>query len=344
MAVTQYKTLNATSDVSNTRTLLHESIPLTGTIISGTYNEDNIKNYTHGQFQSVYDYPYLSSSANHIFDISLGFDESSDLSGSTGAEQESKKINMYNQMSQVLLGFTGSTNEVRKFELDLTLDNSGVMTESYFVNFSRLITKDQIKKGTFSITLGTGSHTNPFEVTKTLTDASASSTGGTLNTLGGDYGLLFTADDNIARGVVFYEAGVVALSTSSFDGFLGYESGSTIGNRDVQSTFVSSSISGACDALRRRVQNITFNNTTEINSTIYYCRVPSNDFNHSSNPSYLSASTIRVKDVASDPPIAYITTIGLYADDGELMAVAKLSEPLRKDPTNELTLRVRLDY
>ena len=53
---------------------------------------------------------------------------------------------------------------------------------------------------------------------------------------------------------------------------------------------------------------------------------------------------LRVKDVASDPPISYITTVGLYASDGELMAVAKLSEPLRKDPTNELTLRVRLDY
>jgi hypothetical protein len=342
MAVTQYKTLNATSDISNTRTLLHESIPLTGTIVSGTYSDNNIKNYTHGQFQSVYDYPYLSSSANHIFDISMGYDEGSSLSGSS-ATQNAKKINMYNQMSQVLLGFTGSTNAVRKFELDLTLDNSGVMNECYFLNFSRLITKDQIKKGTFSITLGTGSYASPFSLTKTLTDASASSTGGTLNTLGGDYGVLFSTD-NVARGLVFYESGVAVLSTSSFDGRPDFLSSSASGNEDVAEVFVSSSISGACDALRHRVQNISFNNTTEINSSIYFCRIPSNDFNHSSNPTYLSASTIRVKDVASDPPISYITTVGLYASDGELLAVAKLSEPLRKDPTNELTLRVRLDY
>jgi hypothetical protein len=342
MAVTQYKTLNATSDISNTRTLLHESIPLTGTIISGTYSDNNIKNYTHGQFQSVYDYPFLSSSANHIFDISMGYDEGSSLSGSS-ATQNAKKINMYNQMSQVLLGFTGSTNAVRKFELDLTLDNSGVMNECYFLNFSRLITKDQIKKGTFSITLGTSSYAAPFGLTKTLTDASASSTGGTLNTLGGDYGLLFSTD-NVARGLVFYESGVVVLSTSSFSGRPDFLSSSASGNEDVADVFVSSSISGGCDVLRRRVQNISFNNTTEINSSIYFCRVPSNDFNHSSNPTYLNASTIRVKDVASDPPISYITTVGLYASDGELMAVAKLSEPLRKDPTNELTLRVRLDY
>ena len=341
MAVTNYKTLDATSDISNTRTLLHESIPLTGTIISGTYSDNNIKNYTHGQFQSVFDYPFLSSSANHIFDISMGYDEGSALSAST-ATQNAKKINMYNQMSQVLLGFTGSTNAVRKFELDLTLDNSGVMNECYFLNFSRLITKDQIKKGTFSITLGTSSYAAPFGLTKTLTDASASSTGGTLNTLGGDYGLLFSTD-NVARGLVFYESGVVVLSTSSFNSVTDFHSASA-GASSIADRFVSSSISGACDSLRHRVQNISFNNTTEINSSIYFCRVPSNDFNHSSNPTYLNASTIRVKDVASDPPISYITTVGLYASDGELMAVAKLSEPLRKDPTNEITLRVRLDY
>ena len=56
-------------DVVSTRSLLHEAIPITGSIVSGTYGApsvaDNIKNYSHGMFQSVYDYPYLSSSANH---------------------------------------------------------------------------------------------------------------------------------------------------------------------------------------------------------------------------------------------------------------------------------------
>jgi hypothetical protein len=65
-----FKPLNE-NDVVNTRTLLHEAIPLTGSIISGSY-EDNIKTYSHGMFQSVYDYSYLSSSANHIFDITFG--------------------------------------------------------------------------------------------------------------------------------------------------------------------------------------------------------------------------------------------------------------------------------
>ena len=68
MAVKNFEVIKS-DDVTTTRTLLHEAIPLTGTILSGTYEDENIKNFTHGMFQSVYDYPYLSSSANHIFDI-----------------------------------------------------------------------------------------------------------------------------------------------------------------------------------------------------------------------------------------------------------------------------------
>ena len=140
MPVQNYETLNIgmNGDVTTTRTMLHEAIPLTGTIISGTYgtfhSERNIKNYAHGMFQSVYDYPYLSSSANHIFDITLGYDNRSVLSASAnvGGVQQAKKINIYNQYAQVLLGYTGSTNEVEIFESDLNLgDNNNYMTVSY---------------------------------------------------------------------------------------------------------------------------------------------------------------------------------------------------------------------
>ena len=105
-----------------------------------------------------------------------------------------------------------------------------------------------------------------------------------------------------------------------------------------------SEISASADAIRHRIYNIEFNNTTELNSTVYFCRAHHNEFNYSTNPTYLDNSKIRVKNQASDSPVAYVTGIGLYSSDNELLASAKLSEPLRKDPTNELTLRVRLDY
>ena len=54
---TTYKTF-LNNDITSTKTLLHESIPLTGALVSGTYGTypsgSNIKNYAHGMFQSVY--------------------------------------------------------------------------------------------------------------------------------------------------------------------------------------------------------------------------------------------------------------------------------------------------
>ena len=81
------------NDVVSTKTLIHEAIPITGSIVSGTYADENIKTFAHGQFQSVYDYPYLSSSANHIFDISMGFSANSAMSASSN-KQNGKKINI----------------------------------------------------------------------------------------------------------------------------------------------------------------------------------------------------------------------------------------------------------
>ena len=112
MPVRSFEPLSPATDITTTRTFLHEVLPMTGSILSGTYNDENIKNYVHGMFQSVYDYPYLSSSANHIFDLTVGFDETSALSASA-ATQNTKKINLYNEFAQVLLGYTGSKNQVR---------------------------------------------------------------------------------------------------------------------------------------------------------------------------------------------------------------------------------------
>ena len=343
----EYKPFNPSQDVTTTKTLLHEVIPITGSILSGTYgtfpNEGNIKNYSHGMFQSVYDYPYLSSSANHIIDLTVGYDEESVLSGS--GTQNAKKINLYNQYAQVLLGYTGSeADSVRKFEDDLNLDQTGSMKEVLFLSLSRLITKDQIKKGSFQLSIGTGSsYSDPFAGgTRTLYDANASDTGGTSPVQGGDYASLFTNSSGTGDSVgnIFYQAGIVVLTASVF----GASSEMDSSARTIDDLLTGSAISASCDAIRHRINNLTFNNTTEINSKIYFCRAPFNRFNYSANPTYTSGSKIVTKNVAADTPIAYITTIGLYSSSGELLATAKLSEPLRKDPTNELTLRVRLDY
>tara|TARA_Y100000287_G_scaffold175933_1_gene166133 strand:+ start:62223 stop:63278 length:1056 start_codon:yes stop_codon:yes gene_type:complete len=351
MANTFFKPF-AETDRTSSRTLLHEVIPITGSIVSGTYSgNNNIKTFSHGMFKSVYDYPHQSSSANHIFDVSFGYHMSSSYSGSS-SNQNAKKLNMYNQMAQVLVGYDTNGN-IRMFDKDGNFTNTTTdkLKSAFFMNFSRLLVKDEIKKGSFSMTLGTSSaYGNASHVaTVTLTDSGAESSY-LINSPAGEYGLLYTSSTPGAGdgsygdpfGLIYYQAGVIVL-TSSCMGATGTTKLFT--SRNLANIATGSNIDIASDALLHRITNIQFNNTTELNSTIYFCRANHNEFNYSSNPTYLKSSKIVVKgNNELTPPRSYVTTVGLYSADNELLAVAKLSEPLRKDPTNELTLRVRLDY
>jgi len=146
-------------DRATTKTILHESIPITGSILSGTYSvttdqlghsDENIKVYGHGMFQSVYDYPYLSSSANHLFDITAGFKSGSgDMSfnSSTGIlSQSAEKENIYSQMASMLVGYD-ATGSILPFRYSGSYNESETIIEApMFINFSRLLVKDEINK------------------------------------------------------------------------------------------------------------------------------------------------------------------------------------------------------
>lgn len=341
---TTFKTL-LNDDVVSTRTLLHEAIPITGSILSGTYGDQNIKNFSHGRFQSVYDYPFLSSSANHIMDITVGYSPTSAMSSSVSVDN-SKKIQIYNQLGQMLVG-NDINGRILEFDQDGDILAGGnKIKEAFFISYARLLTKDEIKKGSLNILVGDSIHLTPFTTSKSVSDYGAANEF-RVNSPSGEYGLLYTSSVNIttaaAVGIVYYQAGIVVLTASLFAGTAG-QFAYNANLQSVNQALTGSSIQVLADTLRRRINDIDFNNTVELNSTIYFCRANHNEFNYSANPTYLSGSKMVVKNSTIDSPISYITTVGLYSADSELLGVAKLSEPLKKDPTNELILRVRLDY
>jgi hypothetical protein len=350
---TTFKTLT-TNDVVNTRTLLHEAIPLTGTIASGTYADLNIKKFSHGMFESVFDYPFLSSSANHIFDLTFGYSADSNYSSSV-SNQNSKKLNIYNQMAQVLVGYD-ATGSIQRFDQDGDIAAGGEkMDEAFFVNFSRLLTKDEIKKDSFRFTLVTGGAPSAFVAGTTMTIGDYGAINSyKVNSPAGEYGILYTSSaaptSDSGVGLIYYQAGIVVLSSSILQGTLpGGLAGRTaigpgVASGTLESLATGSSIDVLADSFRNRIMDISFNNTVELNSSVYFCRAGHSEFNYSNNPTYLSSSQIVVKNSSTDNPVSYVTTVGLYSADNELLAVAKLSEPLQKDPSTELTLRVRLDY
>jgi hypothetical protein len=347
-----YKDINTENDIVSTQVPLHEQIPLTGTIASGTYSDNNIKNYSHGMFQSVYDYPYLSSSANHIYDLTFGYSNDSALSGSSN-EQNTKKINLYNQMAQVLMGYD-TTGSIRRFDEDGNITDGGTkLDECVFINFARLLTKDEVKKGSFTMKIGTGSYADPFAGVITIQDTNAD-TAYKVNSPAGEYSILSCSAGSAlgttpACGLLFYQAGVAVLSgsifTSSSIGIVDTNVQMNSDGETFSAVLTGSAISGNCDNFRHRIQDISFQNTTELNSTIHFCRLGSGDFNYSANPTYLTESKIRVKgENPFNEPVSYFTTVGLYSADNELLAVAKLSEPMKKTPSQEMTIKVRLDY
>ena len=145
--------------------------------------------------------------------------------------------------------------------------------------------------------------------------------------------------------MIFYQAGIVVLTGSIFGSQLNVPVDTIDGTHaGIDASLTGSTIESLSDAFRHRIYNVQFNNTTELNSTVYFCRVNHNEFNYSSNPTYISGSRIQVKTQATDEPVSYITTVGLYNDNNELLATAKLSEPLKKSASSEYTIRARLDY
>jgi hypothetical protein len=91
--------------------------------------------------------------------------------------------------------------------------------------------------------------------------------------------------------------------------------------------------------------SITINSQETLTSDYVFVRARNSEFNYSENPSFISGSTGEViYDNFINAPQVYLTTIGMYNDSNELVAVAKMSRPLLKDFTKEALIRVKLDF
>jgi len=136
----------------------------------------------------------------------------------------------------------------------------------------------------------------------------------------------------------------LALSSSVATGGIGFRwSGS---NATGSATY--SPTTNANFSLYRAISGsvgFTLNSQETITSDFIFVRPRSSEFNYSENPSFISGSTGEVlySQFINNPQV-YITTIGLYNDTNDLLAVAKLSRPLTKNFTKEALVRVKLDF
>lgn len=334
-----FKEFDQSTDISSQISLVNEVIPLTGTLFSGTeYYTKTYVNITSGSFvsggffQTVYDGSPVSVSSSALMDLTFGFSSASALAGFSETFLKNEKQRVYKQMAKLLLGSEDSV-----FQFGTTTYH-----EVMFLLMKRRIYKDEIRKANTSITFQMTSSGGTF--TLNLTDTGAAST--FVVGPAGDEADLFSGSTKI--GKVYYNAGIIAYASGVHvpaAGTPGNTNPHWSGSLRLHQAAISGNIDNVVTGLRNHINDIQFHNQTNLHSTIYFCRALNSDFNYSTNPTFVdSEGRIVVTSGTDNQTRSYISTIGLYDINDNLLAVAKTSEPVKKSPDNELVFRVRLSY
>lgn len=195
-----------------------------------------------------------------------------------------------------------------------------------------------------------------------------------LTTFGGQVGnVVDSADTSRTVGLLFYDRGVAVFDMAKITSASQYVTGAIdamhpagtigLGASGSQTEFKSALIpdfvvSASIDNIIDHVAStrfgsgsqtaITFQNITNINSTLIFARASADEFNYSSNPTYVdNDNRIVVIDAGQEDTqqsFTFVTSVGLFDANDNLLAVAKLSRPVEKGPERDLTFRIRLDF
>lgn len=270
-----------------------------------------------------------SGSSQTEFSIAYGHVANS---GSIAADRDKPYQAVYSQYRNLLLDTKNG-----KF----TLADNTVLNDIYVINFSRANLKEKLDAGNWQINIS-GSGTSMLK----LIDDSGDSTDTKLTSLGEVFNIVSGTIENGALassnyyGLAYLDYGILILRPQgivSSASLSGYATGSSNVKMDanVQVLF---------DGLVRG-QSFKARSEELISSAHYFIRVKNKMYNYSSNPTFYSSSdgTLLYDDFAYNPK-TYITSIGLYNDNNEMLAVAKLSQPVEKSFDKEALVKIRLDF
>jgi hypothetical protein len=295
-------------------------------------------------YLSVYQTASNLPSAKKQFDIAYGnFLGSGSLAYNSAVSNTSPTSTIYGQFQDLILGDENT---------DFTF--GGVTVREFFtITFERARYKESILPGSLTLKLTSGSNT------LFLTDDSIVSTiaqyigsNRVYQLISGSAGFKNTTinvngyvNNSGSYGVLIPEIGTIllnprALASTPVNGgmnFLYSASSATMTPNISPNLSLFNAISGGA--------NFIINSNENITSNYLFIRARSSEFNYSENPSFISGSTGEIIfNSFINAPRTYITTVGLYNDTNELLAVAKLSRPLPKDFTKEALIRVKLDF
>ena len=262
---------------------------------------------------------------------------------------------IYNQLKNVLLDtadnyfsiYTGSTA------------GGADMTSFYAININRARYKERLDPGNISIDLSGSIRTITLIDDSGGTDENVTTAGRVYNLVSGSLNIGsaltasiatsngYSAPNGQGYGLFYPDMGIILLNpkalASACDNKLGEASGSITntyhqnnGNKS-GSVALLMAISGGMDFQVRRTENVS--------TSHYFVRANNREFNFSNNPTFVTGSVgAFVNSSFERDPKVYITTVGLYDDANELLAVAKTSKPVEKSFDKEIAIKVKLDF
>jgi hypothetical protein len=211
----------------------------------------------------------------------------------------------------------------------------------YVVNISRARYKQSLQPGSLNLTLGSGS--NYIKLTDDSNTTSLTRFVGENKVyylISGSDGNAYTSSAATTYyGMVLPDLGIIVLNASgSLRSYIQSPSQTTSSVQNNQLKLYTSIVSGSVSG------SFYLQSQEVISSRYFFTRVKNSEFNYTSNPSIIDDNGNILYTTLINNPQTYITTVGMYNDNNELLAVAKLSKPLVKDFTKEALIRVKLDY
>ena len=292
-------------------------------------------------FMEVYGSSSPTSTTPVEYSISYGHREGSGSESFTptaGAIGNTATKCIYNQYRQLVFG-----DENSNFNFNGTVPN-----DIWVINVNRSRYKHALKPGTLNLHLNDGNNTTKLTDDSVTTSGSSTITnlGRQYNLVSGSDGVMYGSDLNQSGvgsgsyGFVYPEAGIIILNGTALRGY----NGSSATYWAEATGFTKEELGRKLYTAIDNANNFELDSEEKISSQFHFIRIKNSEYNYSSNPSYIDTSGNLNNTTFTDSPVTYITTIGLYNDDNNLIAVAKLSQPLKKDFTTEALVRVKLDY
>lgn len=237
---------------------------------------------------------------------------------------------------------------------NFTFDGSGDSDSIYVINVSRARYKETMDAGNWELTLSgsNGEFTFIDDSGKKFSDTVGKAgrifyvASGSLN-IGTEATASInstTASNGEGFGIFYPDQGLMILNPNAL--------GNTVGN--VPQGGLSGSLSKATEQRNhlKLYQSIVLGNqfqarrTENVSTSHYFVRATNREFNFTNNPTFTSGSSdgsFQESTFERDPK-TYITTIGLYNDANEMLAVAKTSQPIPKSFDKEVLIAVKLDF